>query len=535
MIKATMTDYYLIFYISVFVNIGISLKSSDYWKKLLQKFGYGHLAGLPPTTSVSAGSSGGFLTSLLLDSTNNGDDGDDDSSSIESRKRYTSLLSKYLVVYLMATFSDWLQGPYVYALYDDYGYSQHDIAVLFVAGFGSSMIFGSFIGGMADWGGRRAFVVLFAIIYALSCFTKHFHSFGILMIGRLLGGVATSLLFSVFEAWLIRAHADSNCEQYLSNSFSWAAYGNSVIAILAGLIANHAASSFPMKPIAGNFNVGGYLNPFDISLVALLLCGFLAFTLWEENYGEDKKRSVSETGQEETPQEGGKWYDGLKNAFIVVTRSREILLCGVISSIFEGSMYIFVFMWTPSLTSQSSSSDEGLPFGVIFSTFMVCCMTGSTIFGCLVDGKFKFISNGKRFKLEELAMYEFAVASAAMAVIALSGENTTIKFVAMNVFEVVVGMYWPTMGTLKSSIVPEDLRVAIYNLFRIPLNFIVLFSLLTDLSPNTSFTLNSVLLIIATFCQYCLSLHRAKHKNSDSSSNTKLNEESVPLKVTNEV
>jgi hypothetical protein len=30
------------------------------------------------------------------------------------------------------------------------------------------------------------------------------------MIGRLLGGIATSLLFSVFEAWLIRAHADAN-------------------------------------------------------------------------------------------------------------------------------------------------------------------------------------------------------------------------------------------------------------------------------------------------------------------------------------
>jgi hypothetical protein len=53
-------------------------------------------------------------------------------------------------VYLLAALSDWLQGPYVYALYDAYGYSQHDIAVLFVAGFGSSMVFGSFVGGMAD-------------------------------------------------------------------------------------------------------------------------------------------------------------------------------------------------------------------------------------------------------------------------------------------------------------------------------------------------------------------------------------------------
>ena len=88
-----------------------------------------------------------------------------------------------------------------YALYDQYGYSQHLIAVLFVAGFGSSMVFGSFIGGMADACGRRKFVILFAVIYALSCMTKHYKNFHILMLGRLLGGIATSLLFSVFDSW----------------------------------------------------------------------------------------------------------------------------------------------------------------------------------------------------------------------------------------------------------------------------------------------------------------------------------------------
>jgi len=34
------------------------------------------------------------------------------------------------------------------------------------------MGFGSFIGGMADWGGRRRFIIIFAIIYAASCVTK---------------------------------------------------------------------------------------------------------------------------------------------------------------------------------------------------------------------------------------------------------------------------------------------------------------------------------------------------------------------------
>jgi len=210
------------------------------------------------------------------------------SKEADDKKRHSVLLRKYLVVYLLAILSDWLQGPYVYALYDSYGYSQHDIAVLFVAGFGSSMVFGSFIGGLADSCGRRKFVVLFAAIYAASCATKHYKSYHILMLGRLLGGVATSLLFSVFEAWLIRSHSDAKLTKYLSKSFSSAMYCNSLVAIGSGLLANKVASATDLTPGLGGlfggaagegtgtavgdalFYTGGYLNPFDIALLALV-------------------------------------------------------------------------------------------------------------------------------------------------------------------------------------------------------------------------------------------------------------------------
>lgn len=39
-----------------------------------------------------------------------------------------------------------LSGPYVYALYDSYGFDKFEIAQLFVAGFGSSMIMGTIVG-----------------------------------------------------------------------------------------------------------------------------------------------------------------------------------------------------------------------------------------------------------------------------------------------------------------------------------------------------------------------------------------------------
>jgi hypothetical protein len=207
-----MTDYNLIFGAVLVFNVLVTFRASSYWKKYFP----GVFVVVPTMTS----SSGLELESLDSAGGGRGDDGGGDdettkplvgaadgevfedeegggggsppskpSSSSSSSSppesssssaasdaaadiRHAQLLRKYLFVYLFAAMSDWLQGPYVYALYDAYGYSQHDIAVLFVAGFGSSMVFGSFIGGMADAGGRKKFVILFAMVYASSCMTK---------------------------------------------------------------------------------------------------------------------------------------------------------------------------------------------------------------------------------------------------------------------------------------------------------------------------------------------------------------------------
>jgi len=51
---------------------------------------------------------------------------------------------------ISAAAGDWLQGPYVYALYQHYGFDRSDIGRLFIAGFGSSMVFGTIVGSLAD-------------------------------------------------------------------------------------------------------------------------------------------------------------------------------------------------------------------------------------------------------------------------------------------------------------------------------------------------------------------------------------------------
>lgn len=39
------------------------------------------------------------------------------------------------IIRILHTGADWLQGPYVYALYEYYGFSKTDIGKLFIGGF----------------------------------------------------------------------------------------------------------------------------------------------------------------------------------------------------------------------------------------------------------------------------------------------------------------------------------------------------------------------------------------------------------------
>ena len=54
--------------------------------------------------------------------------------------------------------------------------------------------------------GRKKAALTYVASYVIGCFTKHFNSFGVLFVGRIFCGVATSLLFSAFESWLVAEH-----------------------------------------------------------------------------------------------------------------------------------------------------------------------------------------------------------------------------------------------------------------------------------------------------------------------------------------
>merc|ERR1719324_837936 len=88
-----------------------------------------------------------------------------------------------------------------------------------------------------------------------------------------------------------------------------------------------------------------------------------------------------------------------------------------------------------------------------------------------------------------------AVAMIMPAHVGMSEALSKYNFWAFVVFELCVGVYFPSICTLKSEAVPESHRATIYNIFRAPMNAIVVSVLLVnpDLMPTFQLVSNMLL------------------------------------------
>jgi hypothetical protein len=114
------------------------------------------------------------------------------------------------------------------------------------------------------------------------------------------------------------------------------------------MIAEASADALPLTPFSSSsmLHFGGYCSPFDLSAL-FLTAGMALITLtWSENYGSGAEAS-----------------SGCNDLAAPLTQMKldpAILMIGGVISLFEGSMYIFVFNWTPALSGAAKTTP---PFG----------------------------------------------------------------------------------------------------------------------------------------------------------------------------
>jgi hypothetical protein len=377
----------------------------------------------------------------------------------------------YLLVYCFMVAGDWLQGPYVYHLYDHYGYTMGEIGQLFIAGFGASMVVGTFIGSACDKIGRKVGCVGYAVLYALSCTTKHAgakaapssYYFWILMVGRLLGGIATSLLFSAFDSWMVTEHKSKNFPAAsLSQTFSRATIANGLVGVGSGFLGQWASDR------------AGPVAPFDCAIAFMLIGGAIVLVTWAENYGNQTA--------------SGSVIESIKTARQQCRDDPTIVAACMVQSFFEAAMYTFIFMWTPAIEERTSVGKDDIPFGLIFASFMVSMMLGSSLFSYLCV---------RKWHPESMMMLVLTTGMVVFSIVLLT-ENVYLCLFCFCVFEGACGVYFPAMGMLKAEYIPDSTRSTIMNLARVPLNFIVCVTLIYvgHMSTSTVFCLVVVWLML---------------------------------------
>lgn len=92
---------------------------------------------------------------------------------------------------------------------------------------------GTWVGLYVDRYGRRMGCILFCVLEVIINTLEHFPSLYLLLLGRVLGGISTSLLFSAFESWMVTEHrARGFPEDWLASTHGLASTGNGIAAVL---------------------------------------------------------------------------------------------------------------------------------------------------------------------------------------------------------------------------------------------------------------------------------------------------------------
>lgn len=308
--------------------------------------------------------------------------------SFYSSPSFTSLRLNYLLVTLVIMLADGLQGTHLYVLYEGYGFN---VASLYALGFITGAVTTPITGPLIDRFGRKKSAILYCILEMGINLLEQYPFLSGLLLSRMVGGITTNLLSSVFETWLdtefrnrLRTQKSGTGRSGLTdddtattldskvNEIEDAAAKNeyelimrdSVIisnlaSIASGYLAHHLAEKYgSVGPFQGAVSCTG------IALVVISL-------LWTENYGVSSKSTCGEDEAKAEEEISGENFvehneevtksvtDYMKEAVEIFRSNPKILSLGIIQGLSAGSLQIFIFLWSPTLQTFTADDTSG--------------------------------------------------------------------------------------------------------------------------------------------------------------------------------
>lgn len=369
-----------------------------------------------------------------------------DYSATFIRKKNT-LKFRYLTSYILTRAAMWSKAPYLYTLYSKYhGFSMAEIGILYIIDAVSAFIAGPITGSLADKYGRRLFCQGYNLLVIINLLMRMTGNKPMAYCAQILTGVGGGLINTVFETWVVfEANKEFGIrkiekERFLKKLFRTQTVLDAIMSIVISALC------------AIIYSFWGLFAPLIVSILFSAI-GMIATQLsWAEN-------KPNEHSKETITKNFGEAFQELKK--------REVLCMGIVESLFQATVNIYLFAWTPIL---QASTDKGINPGFIFTCFVITMILGTTIYEIFLI----YLKTGYYISIT-IALLILSVLFYSVAY----ADDFLLRFLLLACINGVTGFYSPLNSIIKSRILVEKHRATLMSIFRIPLNLYVIIVLIS--------------------------------------------------------
>eukprot|EP00547_Thalassionema_nitzschioides_P016568 CAMPEP_0194243818 /NCGR_PEP_ID=MMETSP0158-20130606/9710_1 /TAXON_ID=33649 /ORGANISM="Thalassionema nitzschioides, Strain L26-B" /LENGTH=655 /DNA_ID=CAMNT_0038979139 /DNA_START=123 /DNA_END=2088 /DNA_ORIENTATION=+ len=425
-----------------------------------------------------------------------------------SEKEFLTFRINYLIVTIAIMLADGLQGTHLYVLYEGYGYS---VASLYSLGFVTGAITSPITGPLVDRIGRKKAALAYCVLEIGINMLEQYPVLAGLIVSRMVGGITTNLLSSVFETWLDteyrrRGFDEKKYEIIMRDSV----VVSNLAAIASGYLAHQLAERL------------GPVGPFEGAVTCTVVALAVVAAVWTENFGS------SQAGVKST-------FGYLAGAVETFKSDSKVLRVGIIQGLTCGSIQTFIFLWSPALRDLAKNApryvlgldSHGEPaYGLIFGAFMAAGVVGGLVAPTIRSGVTRLLTpltkastptvkiegegEIRPMAVEFLAAACYLLCAALLLTPLLVSQDGELSFsVALGSFvlyEFIVGVYMPCEGVIRSLYIPSDSRCSLMTLPRIIVNIAVSLGVISTnyISHKTAFLAVSILMVISAVLQLSL-------------------------------
>mmetsp|Transcript_43238 Transcript_43238/g.48694 ORF Transcript_43238/g.48694 Transcript_43238/m.48694 type:complete len:681 (+) Transcript_43238:135-2177(+) len=439
---------------------------------------------------------------------------DYDCESSDDRYSFLKFRLSYLFVTLVVMLADGLQGTHLYVLYEGYGFS---VASLYCLGFITGAFTAPITGPLIDRFGRKKSALLYCALEVAINMLEQFPFLSGLIVSRVVGGITTNLLSTVFEAWLDteyrnRGFAKEEYETLMRDSV----VVSNLAAIASGYLAHILADSF------------GNVGPFQGAVTCTAVAFVVILVLWTENYGK-----LGQKGDGNKPKSS---LAQLSETFTFIKSDSRVLRVCITQGLTLGSLHIFIFLWSPLLKEFSAGCSGGAwgldsqgdpAYGLIFGAFMAAGVIGGLCSSAVRKIVTMLLSPLTKGSVPETVTVddegpvramdiEFqgawcyflcAILLLAPSLMPASGEYTfSVALFSFIAYEFSVGIYSPCEGVMRSIYIPPESRGSIMTVPSIIVNVAVALAVISteSISRQTALGVISVMMMTCGVLQLSL-------------------------------